>query len=97
SDQGALVRFVMPGGPADKAGLRNDDVILKFEGETVQGPEKLRWLASLAGVGKTVKLEVMRGKRKMELSVMLGELPDQPSAAAPDAEEEEPDSPFGPP
>ena len=97
SDQGALVRFVMPGGPADKAGLRNDDVILKFEGETVQGPEKLRWLASLAGVGKTVKLEVMRGKRKMELSVTLGELPDQPSAAAPDAEEEEPDSPFGPP
>ncbi len=96
ADQGALVRFVMPGGPADKAGLRDDDVILEFEGEAVQGPEKLRWLASLAGVGKAVKLQVLRGKRNMELSVTLGELPDQPSTEGPDSDDDEPESPFAP-
>jgi serine protease Do len=90
---GALVRFVLPGGPADRAGLRADDVIVGFEGDAVTGPEKLRWLASLAGVGKQVRVKVLRGGRSQEMTLTLDELPDQP--------EFEPDvpstSPFGPP
>lgn len=87
---GALVRSVLPGGPADKAGVQVDDVISAFEGDAVPGPEKLRWAASLAGVGKPVTLRITRGKRTFDLKVALGELPDQ--AESP----EEPDEPpFG--
>jgi len=75
--KGALVRSVLPGGPGDRAGLKADDVIVAFEGDAVPGPEKLRWRASLAGVGKTVTLRVARGKRVFDLKVTLGELPEQ--------------------
>ncbi|MEZ4225189.1 MAG: trypsin-like peptidase domain-containing protein [Polyangiaceae bacterium] len=85
-DGGALVRFVVPGGPADRAGLKTDDVVLALEGEEVAGPEKLRWLASLAGVGKSVTLKVQRGRRTMEMKLTLAELPQQPL----DPEEPEP-------
>jgi len=78
---GALVRSVVPGGPADKAGVQVDDVITAFEGEPVPGPEKLRWSASLAGVGKAVTVRINRGKRNLDLKVTLAELPDQAQAA----------------
>lgn len=80
---GALVRVVVPGGPADRAGLEVDDVIQAFEGEALTGPERLRWVASLAGVGKPVTLRVVRGERTFDLKVTLVALPEEP-AAAPD-------------
>jgi serine protease Do len=86
---GALVRQVVPGGPADKAGLEVDDVIIAFQGESMQGPERLRWAASLAGVGKEVTLRVTRGKRTFDLKVRLGELPTAP-APPPEREFEDP-------
>ena len=68
------MRSVIPGGPADRAGLKTDDVIVAFNGEHVPGSERLRWLASLAGVGKEVTLRVIRGKRTFDLKLVLGEL-----------------------
>jgi serine protease Do len=90
---GALVRQVVPGGPADRAGLKVDDVIVGFEGQPVPGPEKLRWVASLAGIGREVTLRVTRGKRTFDLKLRLGELPDQP----PPPQTEEFEDPFGSP
>ncbi|MEO6600477.1 MAG: trypsin-like peptidase domain-containing protein [Polyangiaceae bacterium] len=84
-ENGALVRFVAPGGPADRAGLQVDDVIQAFEGEALTGPERLRWVASLAGVGKPVTLRVSRGGRVFDLKLTLVELPDE--AAAPPADD----------
>ncbi len=87
---GVLVRSVAPGGPADRAGLQPDDVIIAFNGEAMLTPEKLRWVASLAGVGRPVTLRVIRAKRTFELKLTLGELPEQPAPR-----EEEPEEPFG--
>ncbi|HWZ91508.1 MAG TPA: trypsin-like peptidase domain-containing protein [Polyangiaceae bacterium] len=84
-ENGALVRVVLPGGPADRAGLQVDDVILAFDGEPLPGPERLRWVASLAGVGKQATLRVSRGGRLFDLTVTLEQLPDPP-AAPPDDE-----------
>jgi serine protease Do len=92
--QGALVRSLTPGGPGDRAGLQVDDVILAFDGQAVAGPEKLRWLASLAGVGKSSSLRVQRGNRTIDVKIVLGELPELPAAAVPSGSEEE-ESPFG--
>ncbi len=73
---GALVRQVIRGGPADQGGLKPDDVIVAFDGREVPSPERLRWTASLAGVGRTVTVRVARGKQTRDLSVTLVELPE---------------------
>jgi serine protease Do len=79
SPDGALVRSVVPGGPADRAGLVEDDVILEFQGKRIVGPEPLRWLASLAGVDNTVTLRVARSGRVFDLKVKVGPLPSSPA------------------
>ena len=75
--KGALIVSVLPGSGADRAGLRPDDVVVGFDGTPVDGPNALRWLASLAGVGKSVTVKVVRGSRTFDAKVVLGELPDQ--------------------
>ncbi|HEV8246589.1 MAG TPA: trypsin-like peptidase domain-containing protein [Polyangiaceae bacterium] len=78
-ESGAIVAYVLPGGPADRAGLQADDVILTFEGQKLATPDRLRWVASLAGVGRTVTLRVARGKRTFDIKVTLEALPNRPS------------------
>jgi serine protease Do len=80
-ETGVRVTAVMPGGPADKAGLVADDVILSFQGEAMPSPDRLRWVASLAGVGKTVTLRVARGGRLFDLQLKLDPLPERPASA----------------
>lgn len=80
---GALVRHVVPGGPAASAGLRPDDVIVAFDGVDVVGPEKLRWQASLAGIGRTVNVRVARGQKYKDFAVTLVELPEARPQVAP--------------
>ena len=90
-ESGVLVSVIVPGGAADKAGLVVDDVILSFQGEALPSPDRLRWVASLAGVGKTVTLRVARGGRLFDLQVKLDALPERPSA--PPLEAPDDDSP----
>ncbi|MGC4092425.1 MAG: trypsin-like peptidase domain-containing protein [Polyangiaceae bacterium] len=71
---GALVNMVAPGGPADRAGLAVDDVILAFNGRPIASSEGLRWAASLAGVGKVAEVQASRAGRQFEIKVTLGEL-----------------------
>lgn len=71
---GAQVTLVTPAGPGDRAGLRENDLILEFDGEPVLGKESLRWMASIAGVGHLANLRIRRGPRNFELGVRLGEL-----------------------
>ncbi|MFO0762179.1 MAG: trypsin-like peptidase domain-containing protein, partial [Byssovorax sp.] len=73
--KGALVTRVLPGSPAERAGLAADDVIMAFDGKPILGPNELRWLASIAGVNKVAPVKVARGEREFELRVTLGELP----------------------
>jgi serine protease Do len=81
---GALLRVVISGGPADRAGLRPDDVVIGLEGQPIPGPERLRWLTSLAGVGRTVTLRVVRAGRTFDLQVRLQELPREPDRPRPE-------------
>jgi serine protease Do len=74
--RGAIVRSVERGGPAERAGIAPDDVILAFNGTIVADPNELRWLASLAGVGSTATVRVARGDRVFDVRVVLVALPD---------------------
>lgn len=75
--KGALVKRVIPNGPADQAGLAVGDQILAFDGKPVADPNELRWLASIAGVGKTVSVRIARGDREFDSRLTLSELPEQ--------------------
>ena len=76
--KGAWVKMVVPGGPGERAGLSADDVILAFDGKPINDQNELRWLASIAGVNKSVALRVARGDRIFDIRVTLGELPAAP-------------------
>jgi len=73
---GLLVNRVFDDSPADRAGLRKGDVILRFDGRTVTAPEDLRDLVRDAGSGRSVSVEVWRDGSRRTLSVRLGELPE---------------------
>lgn len=68
---GAHVTKVHPDTPAARAGLKVDDVILTFDGVEVQDENHLITLAVLAGVGKTVKLNVWRSGAKTSVDITL--------------------------
>jgi len=75
--KGALVDRIVRGGPAHQAGIREDDIVLEFDGQEVDSTHDLRWLAQTAGVGRTVKLEILRDGERMTLEILTEELPDE--------------------
>ncbi|QDG53995.1 Do family serine endopeptidase [Persicimonas caeni] len=74
---GALVTEVVNNSPAAKGGVKAGDVILEFDGAPLKSSDKLPWLASTAGAGKTVDVKLLRGKKQMKLDIKLEKLPDQ--------------------
>jgi serine protease Do len=81
--QGALVREVIAGGPADKAGLVAGDVITGFGGHPVRDSAELPLLAGDAGVDAVVTLDIVRDKAPLQRSVTLGRHPDNAKPAVP--------------
>ncbi|HEX9113011.1 MAG TPA: DegQ family serine endoprotease, partial [Nitrospirota bacterium] len=73
--KGALVSAVMKGSPAEKAGIKQGDVILQFNGKTVEDTGHLRNMVSQTPVGSRVKVTVLRQKKELELEVTVAELP----------------------
>ena len=93
SDHGAVVSGVTPGGPADKAHLAICDTIVAFDGTVIEHGTLLPWLASTAGVGRTVSLRVVRDGKELDFKVKLGQLPESNRGEAPRARD--PVDPFG--
>lgn len=69
--KGALVNSVIKGGPADKAGLRQGDVIIGLNGSEAKDPSQLQRLVAEAGIGKVAKISVYRDGKRLELSITL--------------------------
>jgi serine protease Do len=78
-DKGVLVDQVVPGGGASKAGIQVGDVILAFDGEPVERDDRVRWLASVGGVGRQVTLRMERAGKMFDQKVTLGLLPERPA------------------
>jgi serine protease Do len=72
---GALIEDITPGGPAAKAGLKNGDVIRKYNGEPVTDSGQLIALATETNPGTTVKLDILRNGEPKTVEVKLGERP----------------------
>ncbi|MEI6806067.1 MAG: PDZ domain-containing protein [Myxococcaceae bacterium] len=68
---GALVREVMPGRAAAKAGIQPGDVITEFDGKILNDASALSVEAGLAGVGKSVLLKIFRDGKYLNLRITL--------------------------
>ena len=69
--KGALINDIMKGSPAEKAGIRQGDVITAFNGTDVKDPTHLQRLVGETDIGKPVKVTVFRDGRSLELSMKL--------------------------
>ncbi len=73
--EGALVAGVTPSGPAAKGGIRNGDVVLRFDGQTVKDMHALPRIVAATPIGKHVVVSVWRGGHAAKVEVTVGELP----------------------
>ena len=91
---GVLIERVLPGGAAEKAGLKGGtqrayqgntpvmlggDLIVAFEGQEIATPQDLSAAMNAHRSGDTVTVTVFRGRKKMDLKVVLGDAKDQPA------------------
>ena len=73
---GVLVNAVEKGGPAQKAGVETGDIILKFDGKPVANSGDLPRLVGNTKPGSRVSLEVWRKGASREITVTVGEMPE---------------------
>ena len=75
---GARIVQVVPGSPAQEAGLRSEDVVTEIDGKRVTSGDELRAAIDAKKPGDTIRLTVRRGSDEREFSA---ELTSRPSSA----------------
>lgn len=84
NDSGVLVADVLPGGPAEAAGVRSGDVILTAAGQHMQDYRDLTRLIAGIDAGTRVDLELIREGKPQHVAVTIGHMPqDEVAQAAP--------------
>jgi serine protease Do len=63
---------VIPGEPADRGGLKANDVLTTLDGTPLEGPRDLQRLVSSSPVGKRVKIGLVREGERKEFEVEIG-------------------------
>ena len=80
--QGAVVARILSDSPAEKAGIEQGDVILKFDNKMVKKSKDLPLLVGSSVVNSVIKVELLRGKRKISKFVKIEELPQDDKIAS---------------
>lgn len=81
-DQGELVRSVVPGQAAARAGLQQGDVILRVNGREVTPDETVSFLIANTTVGSRVPVDIIRSGRRQTVTVVVGQRPTEEQLAA---------------
>ena len=89
SDEGALVADVTKDSPAAKAGFKQGDVILSFDGHEVHKVRDLPIVVAETPVGEKAKVEVFRNGQHDTLDVTIGRMPENPQVAENQQSQEE--------
>lgn len=76
SDKGALIKSVTKGSSAEKAGLKEQDIITKFGDKKITNPEDLADIVKTYKPGDEVKMDYLRNGKKKDLKVKLGKTSD---------------------
>lgn len=72
--RGALVVEVVKGGPAEKGGMRKNDVVISYQGKEITDSGMLRNEVASTPIGSEANVTVLRAGRKEELTVKVGSL-----------------------
>ena len=71
---GVEIAQVVEGGPADRAGMRAEDLIVELEGTPIEGMDDLQRVVVGEVIGRAVRAKVVRGGREHELELVPAEL-----------------------
>jgi S1-C subfamily serine protease len=92
ADYGLLIVQAVPGGAADRAGLRGGneradygnisilvggDLVIAIDGDKIESQQDLARIMNKHRAGDSVKVTIFRGRKKLEVTVVLGEARDQ--------------------
>lgn len=84
-ERGVEISSVDPEGPAAKAGMKEGDVVLEFNGQAVQGWAQFRRIVQETPAGRQVKISVWRAGALQSLTATVGERKNQPMVIGPDS------------
>jgi serine protease Do len=76
--RGVMVEGVAPDSPAEKAGLKEKDVITQYDGQVVEGTLQFRRLVRETPPGRSVNLSVLRDGNPHSMTIVVGELTSSP-------------------
>lgn len=80
--KGIFVSEVLEGGPSDKAGIKQGDIIVEFDGQEVGDDTEFRFLVAGTEVGKKVPVRIYRDGKYKTIDVQLGEYEPETVVAA---------------
>ena len=80
-NRGVLIRSVTPGGPADRGGVRQGDVVISVAGQPVTPDQSLAYLVAQQPVGARIPLEIIRQGQRRNVSVAVAERPSEEELA----------------
>jgi serine protease Do len=88
--KGALVAGVTPGDPADKAGIKAQDIIIELNGKTIEDTRDLTRLVAEIPVGDTAEVVVQRSGKTKKFKVEIAKRPENLTAGRDDNRRETP-------
>jgi serine protease Do len=83
-EHGALISDVMPGSPAEKAGLKGGDVVLQFNGKPVPTSNRLQYEVAATAPGTAVPVKILRNGKEETIQLTVRELPGSEQVAKTD-------------
>ncbi len=78
--KGALVVATVKGGPADRAGIAKGDVLIAYQERPVLDAGALQNAVALTPIGNRVKVTVLRGGKRLDLIIAVGDMSDAAKA-----------------
>jgi serine protease Do len=82
-EYGVEVTSVESGSPAEKAGLKQGDAVLHYNGQRIEGIDQFRRFVSETPVGREVKLDVVREGKQQNIAAKIGDRPGSTAFAMP--------------
>jgi Do/DeqQ family serine protease len=79
ASEGAIIKGVLNGGPADKAGAKPGDVLVAIEGKPIIDPQSVLNVVTSIVPGSATKMKVKRKGQDLELAVTVGRRPKPPA------------------
>jgi serine protease Do len=93
---GALVAELVPGGPAQKAGVQPGDVVLQVNGHAVKDSTDLTRQVAASHTGDTLNLTILRNGKQIAIAVKSGVRPSEQELAKQQQQGQDEEGPTGP-